>query len=288
MKFVVIRKADKDTEAGVMPTEQLVTDMLKYNEEMIKAGVMLDGMGLQPSVKGARVKFSNGRPTAIDGPFTEAKELVAGFSIIQVKSRRKPSSGSSAGHRSMAVATSRSRSGRSTRPRTSAPSSRRRCASTKSGCATRPRSARRPSAEEHAMQATATYPAPAPAAGAVRWTGRVLSALVVLFLLFDGLIKVVELPVVGETLVQLGYPPSLGFGLGVLTLAIALLYAWPRTALLGAVLLTGLLGGAIATHLRVGSPLFSHLLFGVYIGLMAWGGLILRDDRLRELLPLRR
>ena len=68
MKFVVIRKADKDTEAGVMPTEQLVTDMLKYNEEMIKAGVMLDGMGLQPSAKGARVKFSNGRPTVIDGP----------------------------------------------------------------------------------------------------------------------------------------------------------------------------------------------------------------------------
>ena len=138
------------------------------------------------------------------------------------------------------------------------------------------------------MQATATYPAPAPAAGAVRWTGRVLSALVVLFLLFDGLIKVVELPVVGETLVQLGYPPGVGFGLGVLTLAIALLYAWPRTALLGAVLLTGLLGGAIATHLRVGSPLFSHLLFGVYIGLMAWGGLFLRDEKLRELLRLRR
>jgi hypothetical protein len=89
MKFVVIRKADKDTEAGVMPTEQLVTDMLKYNEEMIKAGVMLDGMGLQPSAKGARVKFSNGRPTVIDGPFTEAKELVAGFSIIQVKSREE-------------------------------------------------------------------------------------------------------------------------------------------------------------------------------------------------------
>lgn len=89
MKFMVIRKADPDTEAGVMPTEQLVTDMLKYNEEMIKAGVMLDGMGLQPSVKGARVKFSNGKPAVIDGPFTEAKELIAGFSLIQVKSREE-------------------------------------------------------------------------------------------------------------------------------------------------------------------------------------------------------
>ncbi|MGK6306925.1 DoxX family protein [Variovorax sp. DT-64] len=138
------------------------------------------------------------------------------------------------------------------------------------------------------MQATAPYPAPAPTAGPARWAGRVLSGLVVLFLLFDGLIKVVELPVVGETLVQLGYQPGLGFGLGVLTLAIALLYAWPRTALLGAILLTGLLGGAIATHLRVGSPLFSHLLFGAYIGLMAWGGLFLRDEKLRQLLPLRR
>ncbi|OUL99051.1 DoxX family protein [Variovorax sp. JS1663] len=139
------------------------------------------------------------------------------------------------------------------------------------------------------MHATATLPAaPASRIGAARWTGRVLSTLVVLFLLFDGLIKVVELDVVRETMVQLGYPPNLGFGLGVLTLAIALLYALPRTALLGAVLLTGLLGGAIATHLRVGSPLFSHLLFGVYVGLMAWGGLWLRDDKLRALLPIRR
>ena len=80
------------------------------------------------------------------------------------------------------------------------------------------------------MQATATCPASAPAAGTARWTGRVLSALVVLFLLFDGLIKVVELDVVKETMTQLGYPPHLGFGLGVMTLAIALLYAWPRPA----------------------------------------------------------
>jgi hypothetical protein len=89
MKFMIIRKADKETEAGMMPTEQLVTDMLKYNEEMIKAGVMFDGMGLQPSSKGARIKFNAGKPTVIDGPFAEAKELVAGFTLIQVKSREE-------------------------------------------------------------------------------------------------------------------------------------------------------------------------------------------------------
>ena len=120
------------------------------------------------------------------------------------------------------------------------------------------------------------------------WTGRVLSALVVLFLVFDGLIKVIEMDVVKETLAQLGYPTGIAFGLGAMTLSIAVLYAIPRTAVLGAVLLTGLLGGAIATHLRVGSTVFSPLLFGVYIGLMAWGGLLLRDASLRALLPLQR
>lgn len=121
-----------------------------------------------------------------------------------------------------------------------------------------------------------------------RRTGQVLSALVVLFLLFDGTIKVIGLDVVRETTVQLGLNPAHSFGLGVMTLAIALLYAWPRTAVLGAILLTGLLGGAIATQLRVGNPVFTHLLFGVYLGLLAWGGLYLRDDRLRALLPMRR
>jgi hypothetical protein len=139
------------------------------------------------------------------------------------------------------------------------------------------------------MQATAT-PSPSSAlrSGAATWTGRVLSALVVLFLLFDGLIKIVEMDVVKESMTQLGYPPNIAFSLGVMTLAIAVLYALPRTAVLGAILLTGLLGGAIATHLRVGSPIFSHLLFGAYLGLLAWGGLFLRDEKLRALLPLRR
>ncbi|WP_426958816.1 DoxX family protein [Muricoccus radiodurans] len=135
----------------------------------------------------------------------------------------------------------------------------------------------------------ATLPAP-PMGALPRWTlvaGRALSGLTVLFLVFDGAIKLAELEVVRETMEPLGYSASLSRGLGILTLVIALLYALPRTALLGAVLLTGLLGGAIATHLRVGSPVFSHLLFGLYIGLIAWGGLWLRDPRLRALLPLR-
>jgi hypothetical protein len=113
------------------------------------------------------------------------------------------------------------------------------------------------------------------------WAGRVMNGVVVAFLLVDGAVKVLDLAVVGETLNQLGYPASLARGLGVLTLLIAVLYAFPRTAFLGAVLLTGLLGGAMATHLRVGSPLFTHLLFGLYIGVLAWAGLWLRDPRLR-------
>lgn len=122
------------------------------------------------------------------------------------------------------------------------------------------------------------------------WTGRVLTALAGLFLLFDGAIKLQPLPIVTDTLVQLGYPASasLARGIGVVTLASTALYLWPRTAVLGAILLTALFGGAIATHLRVGSPIPSHLLFGVYLGLLVWGGLYLRNAHLRALLPWRR
>jgi hypothetical protein len=120
------------------------------------------------------------------------------------------------------------------------------------------------------------------------WTGRILSTLVVLFLLLDGAMKVLQLDVAVKTTAQLGYPENVVFGLGVLTRAIAGLYAIPRTSILGAILLTGLLGGAMATHLRVGSPIANNMLFGLYIGLVAWGGLFLRDDRLRALIPLRR
>ena len=89
MRFLVIRKADEFTEAGIPPTEDLIAAMGRYNEEMVKAGVMLSGDGLQPSSKGARVKFSGGKPRVIDGPFTESKELVAGFSILQVDSKEE-------------------------------------------------------------------------------------------------------------------------------------------------------------------------------------------------------
>jgi len=89
MRFMVIVKANKDSEAGVMPSEKLLTDMGKFNEELVKAGVMLAGEGLHASSKGARVKFSGGKTTVIDGPFAETKELVAGYWMWQVKSREE-------------------------------------------------------------------------------------------------------------------------------------------------------------------------------------------------------
>jgi hypothetical protein len=120
--------------------------------------------------------------------------------------------------------------------------------------------------------------------------GHVLSGLVILFLLFDAGLKLVS----PETAIKYS-PPDLGWPLdvptmtmlGTLLLIPTLLYIWPRTAILGAILITGYLGGAIGTHVRIGSPLFSHSLFGVYLGLMLWGGLWLRDPRLRALIPLR-
>ncbi|WP_373696648.1 DoxX family protein [Microvirga yunnanensis] len=126
--------------------------------------------------------------------------------------------------------------------------------------------------------------------GAAIWTGRALSGLVILFLLFDGGIKLVPLQVVIDTVIPLGWPadPALWRALGVVLLASALLHAHPRTSVLGAVLITAYLGGAVATHLRIGSPLFSHTLFGVYLGIALWAGLWLRDSRVRALLPLAR
>ena len=120
------------------------------------------------------------------------------------------------------------------------------------------------------------------------WAGRALTVLVLLFLVFDVTIKLLALPVVSATLAQLGWPNDVGSArtLGVILLISAVLYAVPRTAILGAILLTVYLGGAVATHARIGSPLFSHTLFGVYLGLMVWGGLWLRDPRVRALLPM--
>lgn len=118
--------------------------------------------------------------------------------------------------------------------------------------------------------------------------GLVMSALAVLFLLFDGVIKLLEIEPVVESFAQLGYPTSLARGIGALELACLALYVLPRTALMGAILLTGFLGGAVSTHLRIVDPLFSHVLFPVYVGALVWGGLFLRDDALRALLPMRK
>ena len=89
MRFMVIVKANKESEAGVMPTEKMLADMGKYNEELVKSGVMLAGEGLHPTSKGARVRFSGGQPTVIDGPFAETKELVAGYWMWQVNSKEE-------------------------------------------------------------------------------------------------------------------------------------------------------------------------------------------------------
>ena len=89
MRFMILVKADADTEAGVMPSEQLLTAMGAFNEELVNAGVMLEGEGLHPSSKGARVKFSDGKTTVIDGPFAEAKELIAGYWLWQVTSKEE-------------------------------------------------------------------------------------------------------------------------------------------------------------------------------------------------------
>ena len=89
MRFMVIVKASKQSEAGIMPSEKLLAEMGKFNEELVKAGVMLAGEGLQPSSKGARIRFEGSKRTVIDGPFAETKELVAGFWIIQVKSKQE-------------------------------------------------------------------------------------------------------------------------------------------------------------------------------------------------------
>jgi hypothetical protein len=119
-------------------------------------------------------------------------------------------------------------------------------------------------------------------------TGRILSGMVVLFLLVDAgfkLIRPLPAPAV-EAFGKLGYPIGLAAGIGILLLGCVALYLIPRTSVLGAILLTGYLGGVVASHVRVGDPWFSHAIFPVYIGLLVWGGLYLRDQRLRALIPL--
>jgi hypothetical protein len=118
------------------------------------------------------------------------------------------------------------------------------------------------------------------------WTGRVLTALGVLFLLFDAVIKVVGHPSVATASIELGMPATLAFKLGVLELILLGLYLMPRTALLGAVLWTGYLGGAIFAQVRIEAPVYSHILFPTYIAALLWGGLYLRRPALGTLLPL--
>ncbi len=119
------------------------------------------------------------------------------------------------------------------------------------------------------------------------WAGRVISALSVLFLLWDGVMKLWKPAPVLESFARLGYPEGVATGIGILELVCLAVYVIPRTSVLGAILLTGYLGGAVATHVRIGDPLFTHVLFPTYVGLLLWVGLFLRDARLRSLIPLR-
>jgi hypothetical protein len=130
----------------------------------------------------------------------------------------------------------------------------------------------------------------APVSISARLLGRILSGLVIVFLLLDGAIKLVPWPVVTDTLDRMGYGSSetLARSLGIITIICTAQYSIPPTSILGAILLTGYLGGAMASHVRIGSPLFTHVLFGFYLGLMVWGGLWLRDRNLRTLIPFRR
>ena len=121
-----------------------------------------------------------------------------------------------------------------------------------------------------------------------RWAGRVLSSTAVLFLLFDSTGKLLQVQPVMDGATRLGYPPDIVFGLGVTLLTCVAAYLIPRTSVFGALLLTGYLGGAVATHVRVESPLFTHVMFPTYVAVLLWSGLLLRDAQLRAFLPMRR
>ena len=123
----------------------------------------------------------------------------------------------------------------------------------------------------------------APVSKKMIWAGRIMSALPVLMLILSGVMKLVKPAAVVEGFARLGYPESLTVGIGIVELACAALYVVPRTSVLGAILLTAYLGGATATHVRIGESFFMPILLGVLV----WGGLFLRDERLRALLPLR-
>jgi hypothetical protein len=127
----------------------------------------------------------------------------------------------------------------------------------------------------------------APVSKTSLWAGRVFSGLVVLFMLFDSSIKLMKLAPAVEGTAKLGYPVSVVLSIGIVLFVCTVLYAIPRTSILGAILLTGYLGGAVASNVRVENPLFGYVLFPVYVGVLLWLGLFLRDVRLRALIPLR-
>jgi DoxX-like family len=138
------------------------------------------------------------------------------------------------------------------------------------------------------MTAASATSATAMPSRAAKWTGWTLSGLVIVFMAMDTAMKLADIAPVRQAAGQIGWPLALDRPLGIIDLVGLVLYAIPRTSALGAVYLTGLLGGAVAAHLRLGDPLFSHILFGVYVGVMMWGGLWLRDERVRALLPILR
>ena len=128
----------------------------------------------------------------------------------------------------------------------------------------------------------------APQPKAMLWAGRIVTGIVIAFMIFDVGIKLIEMDVVREGMMRLGYPLRLasGFEIGVIEAICLILYIIPRTSVLGAILLTAVMGGAIASHLRVGDPLPTHTLFGVYLGVLIWAGIYLRNPRLRDLIPV--
>lgn len=126
-----------------------------------------------------------------------------------------------------------------------------------------------------------------PTSSATIWTGRIISAIVVLFLVFDAVMKLIKEPHVLAASADLGYPVSSIVGIGAVLLACTVVYVVPRTACLGAILLTGYLGGAVASNVRVGHPVF-QCLFPIIFGVLVWTGLFLRDSKLRKLIPLRK
>lgn len=133
-----------------------------------------------------------------------------------------------------------------------------------------------------------TIAATAPQSKVMLWAGRIITGIVIAFMTFDVGVKLIEMDIVRETMLQLGYPLRLagGFQIGVIQAICLILYVIPRTSVLGAILLTAVMGGAIASHLRIGSPLPTHTLFGVYLGILIWAGIYLRNPRLRALIPV--